>query len=187
MGALGSYASSRTTDRNAKKTSAFPVGLENAVRGQNPERSDIWKMCPTVGATESLESLCPPLMFPESSAVFMYLHGTNTTPQILAPRYSDSFSPSHTNTAPVQSKWETPFIKLHRVWAELLMVNAACVPRRAEGLWGRRRLTLIKTNRKLWAPAPCLEKEGSKTRGSRALLNAVRLLCPIFPLPPSTG
>lgn len=68
-----------------QKTSAFPVGLENAVRGQNPERSYIWKMCPTVGATESLQSLCPPLMFPESSAVFMYLHGTNTTPHILAP------------------------------------------------------------------------------------------------------
>lgn len=83
-GALGSYASSRTTDRNAK-TSAFPVDLENAVRGQNPERSYIWKMCPTVGATKSLRSLCPPLIFPESSAVFMYLHGTNKTPRILAP------------------------------------------------------------------------------------------------------
>lgn len=125
----------------------------------------MWKMRPTLGATKSLLSLCPPLMFPESSALFMYLHGTNITPQIVAPCYSDSFSPSHTNTAPVQSKWETPFIKCAQGLGRAAGAECSLCPQKGRGVPEKVETDFNQDKQKALGSCPTSGRGGIKEQG----------------------
>lgn len=170
-----------------QKTSAFPVCAQRT-RGQNPEGSDMWEMCPTIGATESLLSLCPPLVFPESSAVFTYLHGTNTTPQIVAPCYSDSFSPSHTNTAPVQSKWETPFIKCVQGLGRAAGAECSLCPQKGRGALGKVEADFNQDKQKALGSCPVSGRGGIKEQGFQCPVKCRQSPLTNFPcLPPYTG
>lgn len=164
------------------------MGSENAERGQNPEGSHMWKCAPLLGPPESLLSLCPPLVFPESSAVFTYLHGTNTTPQVVAPCYSDSFSPSHTNTAPVQSKWETPFIKCAQGPGRAAGAECSLCPQKGRGAPGKVEADFNQDKQKALGSCPMSGGGGIKEQGLQGTVKRPQPPLTNFPrLPPYTG
>lgn len=112
----------------------------------------------------------------------------NTTPQILAPRYSDSFSPSHTNTAPVQSKWETPFIKCAQGLGRVAGGECSQCPQKGRGALGKVETDFNQDKQKDLGSCPMSGKRGIKEQGFQWTVKCRQPPLPNFPcLPPYTG
>lgn len=123
-----------------------------------------------------------------SSAVFTYLHGTNTTPQIVAPCYSDSFSPSNTNTAPVQSKWETPFIKCAQGLGRAAGAECSLCPQKGRGALGKVEADFNQDKQKALGSCPMSRKGRIKKTGFQCTVKCRQPPLANFPcLPPYTG